>query len=290
MGVRGPPSGPRSNLAHADTGAVRHDLYVKVVTGTDPDRKSHALTLEVLRYVHGHLAAFRQMGLDVRVNRIRSQDLQNAKLVAAMQKRGITRLPALTTPNNVYLGFNEIQDIYDRNVKEFAAVGRRGERAVEGASLEDDLTSFYQDEMTFERAEEDAQEEGIGGEGGDMMDDYRRMMERRERSGAARPKPGGGGRPMPSAPDARRAAPPRGAAHPGRPDNVGSARPVDPEDAEIQETIDRLARDIDDNFRSQAFASGGGDSYDDGEGGGDFQDDLMEAAFYANQSSSDLFQ
>ena len=61
---------------------------------------------------------------------------------------------------------------------------------------------------------------------------------------------------------------------------------MDVEDAEIQETIDRLARDIDDGMRDRAFASGGGDSLDD-DGGADPQDDLMESAYWSNQNPSD---
>jgi len=293
IGVRGAPTGPRADLSRADTSAVQHQLYVKVVTGADPDRKSREITLEVLRYVHSRLPMLQQMGLAVKVNKIRSQDLQNARLVEAMRQRGITRLPALTTPNNVYIGFKEISDIYERNIKEYAAIGNRGERPVEGIVPEDDLDTFYKDEMTFERAEEDAQEAGIG-ESDDMMDSYRRMMERREKSEAGRKRPGA---PSPGWPPAapadardRRAAPPRPAAS-SRPDNVGArpARPapVDPDDAEIQETIDRLARDIDDNVRSKAFAVAGGDSLDD-DGGADIQDDLMERAYYANMSATDV--
>lgn len=293
VGVRGAPTGPRTDLSRADTGAVPHNLYVKVVTAGDPDRKSRELTLQVLQYIHGRLPVFKQMGLAVKVNKIRSQDLQNARLVEAMRRRGIARLPALTTPNNVYIGFKEISTVYELNIKEFSHVGRRGEKPVEGAVPEDDLDSFYADEMTFERAEEDAQETGIG-ESEDMMDAYRRMMERRERSDAGRKgRVGVGGRPTTTVSDDRRAAPPRAPVS-ARPDNIATApprrapapaAPLDPDDAEIQATIDRLAADIDDNLHTRAFASGGGDSLDD-DGGADIQDDLMERAYWGNQSSS----
>jgi hypothetical protein len=290
IGVRGAPTGPRADLSRADTSQVTHNLYVKVVTGADADHKSRDITLGVLKYVHARLPMFARMGLAVKVNKIRSQDLQNPRLVEAMRKRGITRLPALTTPNNVYIGLKEISDIYERNIKEFAAVATRGERPVEGILPEDDLDSFYRDEMTFERADEDAQETGIG-EGDDMMDSYRHMMERREKSESSRrPRQAAGGRPTATTSDAR-AAPPRPASS-ARPDNVAppavrrAPAHMDAEDAEIQETIDRLARDIDDGMRDRAFASGGGDSLDD-DGGADPQDDLMERAYWSNQNPSD---
>ncbi len=54
---------------------------------------------------------------------------------------------------------------------------------------------------------------------------------------------------------------------------------------EINDTIDRLARDIDDDTRARAFSSGGGDSLDD-DGGADVQDDLMERAYWQNMAES----
>ena len=198
---RGAPGGPREVLARgADTGQVAHNLYVKVVTGADADHKSRDITLGALKYVHARLATFAQMGIAVKVNKIRSQDLQDPRLVEAMRKRGITRLPALTTPNNVYIGLKEICDLYERNVKEFAAVAARGERPVEGILPEDDLDSYYREEMSFERADEDAEETGLG-EGDNMMDSYRRMMERRENSESGRrPHHIAGGRLSPAIP------------------------------------------------------------------------------------------
>jgi hypothetical protein len=260
---------------------------VKVVADGDPDRKSRELTLEILQYVHARLPVFKQMGLAVKVNKMRSLDLRDARLVNAMRKRGIKSLPALTTPNNVYHGCREICDLYERNFQEFQAFGRRGEKPVEGVAPEDDLDVFYRDEMTFERAEEDAEETGLG-EADDMMDAYRRVMERRERSEAGR-RPSSRPAKGPSvAADDRRAAPPRPPAS-SRPDNVGMpsrrAAPLDPDDAEIQATIDRLAQDIDDNVHARAFASGGGDSLDGGEGA-DFQDDLMERAYWSSRVDS----
>jgi hypothetical protein len=288
IGVRGAPSGPRADLARADTSQVLHNIYVKVVVGPDPDRKSRDITLQTLKYVHSRLPSFAQMGLAVKVNKITSFDLQNARLVGAMKGRGIVRLPALTTPNGVYLGYSEIVKLYELNLKEFAARDRRGEKAVEGAAPEDALDGYYKDEMTFEAAEEDAQETGLG-EADDMMDSYRLMMQRRETSTAGQRKPSSRAAAAAARPDSR-AAPPRPPAS-TRPDNVGRAprrAPADPDDAEIEATIDRLAQDIDDGVRSKAFSAGGGDSYDD-DGGADVQDDLMERAFYGNQTDSFSF-
>jgi hypothetical protein len=281
-----------------------HQLYVKVVTGSDPDRSSRAITLQTLRYVHDRVKLFLEMGVAIKVNRIRSQDLASPELVAAMKRRGITRLPALTTLNNVYLGLKEIYDLYEKNIREYMAVGRRGEKPVvesAGEVPEDGLASYYNDEMTFERAEEDAQETGMG-EVDDMMDAHRRFMERREASTSSR-RPGKGAqaparREPPPARRGGRSGPPAPSRGPTtRADNIGSGGPVrrppardaplDPDDAEFQATIDRLSQGIDSTMQDEAFASGGGDSLDD-DGGADVQDDLMERAYFTNMSATDM--
>jgi hypothetical protein len=276
----GTPVGQRTN------GQTVHNLYVKVVADGDADRMSRDITITTLKYIHKWLPVFTQMGISIKVNKIRSQDLQNHRLVEAMRKRGLTRLPALMTPNGVYIGLKEISGVYDKNVKEFTAAAAR---PAEGLLPEDDLDNFYRDEMTFERAGEDSQEAGIG-EGDDMMSSYRHMMERRDRPDSHPPRPATG-RPPATTGDApprslHRSLPPPHAG--GRPDNIAPPRRQranNDEDAEIQETIDRLARDIDDGTRGLAFSQSGGDSLDD-EGGADPQDDLMERAYWGNQSES----
>ena len=83
----------------------------------------------------------------------------------------------------------------------------------------------------------------------------------------------------PARPADHGARPARPADHGARFDNVGA--PHDDEDDEIQDTIDRLSRDIDDGMRSRAFKGGGGDSLDDE--GDDPQDDLMESAYWSGR-------
>jgi hypothetical protein len=273
---------------------------VKVVTGEDADAKSRGFTLEVLQYVHAHLARLTDMGLAVRVVKVTSRQLRDERVRAAMRARSIARLPALVTPNGVYLGFQEISSLYERNFAAYEAIARRGDQPVVGEAPTDELEDYYRSEMTLERARADDKDDDAFGEGGDMMDSYRRMMERREtsdrghkpktRAGAAAP----GAAPRAEAGAARgagRTAPPRTSGS-GRPDNIagaaqGGARgpPVDDEEAEIQHTIDRLARDIDDNLREAAFSSGGGDSYDD-DGSPDPQDDLMEQAYWSRAADT----
>lgn len=207
---------------------VAHNLYVKVVTGADADHKSSSITVDVLKYIQTRLPALRSMGISVRVNTVRSQDLQNPRLVEAMRKRGITRLPALATPNDVYIGLKEITGVYERNLRAFAEADSRERPDGEEEAGDDALDSFYRDEMSFERADEDVEEAGLG-EGDNMMDSYRHMMERRESSSERRPgRPGAGAAagPAPRGPRPGAAPRPPGAAPrpPARPGPTTSPR------------------------------------------------------------------
>ncbi len=258
-------------------GGVLHNLFVQIVDPhiTDPAAlKGRQLTLQALQYIHNRIKTFATMGIKVKVNKIRKTDLANPRLVAAMKKKGITRLPALVTPNNIYIGNREIMDVYEKNVKEFEAWGRRDEKQVSGLGPEDELRDFYAEEMTFDRAAHDQDNGETMGETTDMMDSYRHMMMRRDESAKNR----GGGR----APPASLPAEYRGAA-PSRPDNVSLNPDNDPDTAML---IERLSADIDSQTFDQAFSGGGGDTHDPSDHTGTAQDDLMEAAFYSNQGTS----
>jgi hypothetical protein len=280
-------SAPRQQRSSG--GAVLHNLFVQIVDPHTTDaaaQKGRQLTLQALQYIHSRLQVLATMGIKVRVNKIRKSDLANPRLVAAMKKEGITRLPALVTPNNVYVGNREIMDVYEKNVKEFEAWNRRDEKKVSGLAPEDDLRSFYAEEMTFERAAHDQDGAETMGETSDMMDSYRKMMVRREQSAKHRTP----GRPAPaSLPAEHQGAPAslpaeyQGAPAPRRADNVSLNPENDPDTAML---IDRLAADIDSQTFDQAFSGGGGDTHDSSDRTGSAQDDLMEAAFWANQDTS----
>ena len=190
------PYGTRAGArVPADVDSTVHTIYVKV--GAD-DAKNREITLELLKYIHSQKPTFAQMGLAVKISKVRSQDLQAPRLVEAMRERGITRLPALVTPKNVFIGLKAIVDVYEQNIKEFDAVLRRREPpgAKKDEDDEDDLTNYYRGEMESERDDADDDEKGIG-EGGSMMDSYRQMMEHRENSGRGRPRPRPPPRPPP---------------------------------------------------------------------------------------------
>lgn len=279
--VSGPPS---------DTGPVVHNLYVLVVGGNAAapnDRKSRELTLAILKYIHDRLPIFTKMGVNIRVHKVNKSDLRNARLVEAMKRRGISSLPALVTPNNTYIGNRSIGEVYEKNIAEYQAFLRQDTEAPTGIAQEDDdLSNFYRSEMTFEKAEIDdglGNDEGGIGEGSDMMDAYRQMMERRE---TRETKGSGRGQTAPPKRGSAPAPPKRGGAPApaGRPDNV-APRARGTGDSMMDSLIDRMAGDIDAQTFEDAFTGGGGDSLDL-DGGTNAQDDLMEKAYWANQELS----
>lgn len=262
--VRG-PAGP------AGSGKTVHNLYVLVVDGgakSPSDEKSRELTLAILRYVHDRVPVFNQMGVQVRVHRVKKRDLANPRLVEALKRRGITSLPALVSPNNTYVGNRGIGEVYEKNIADYHRHMGRGE-APSGTSGggdggdDDALASFYRNELAVATSEGEGG--GLGGEealgdsgaeGGDMMDTYRSMMQRRDSPAAP-----GRGQEAPAG-ESRRRAPSTAR----RGDNISapSAPSAPYEDA-----------------------APAGDSLDDIDGkAGGAADDIMEEAYWANQELS----
>ena len=247
------------------SGLIIHNLYVLVVGGPahgPNDQKSRDLTFAILEYIRDHIPIFTEMGIKVRVHKIKKSDLSNPQLVQAMKSRGITSLPALTTPNNTYVGNRLIEDVYEHNIQEYKAWKRQGIEEHAGIAPEDDLVSFYRSEMSAERAAEDNDrgEDSIG-EGGDILDSYRVAMQRRE---SRNPRTSGGPVAPTREPSTHIARPPR------RPNNISSGSS---NDTMAGQTF------------GQAFTSEDIDS-EEIDTGGSSQDDLMENAYWTNQESS----
>ncbi len=302
-----PPPPPPTPTPSLDTDDPVHHIYVKVDPAGEraADQVSRELTLRLLQYIHDKLPVIREMGVAVRVEKLTPDLLANRSVFDALLAKGITRLPALKTPENVYLGIDPIVGVYDENIRMFLAERRRGDRppATSDAIDEDPLEAMYRDEMTLERAEKDRTfeaENGFEDGASDMMEAHRMMLERRDKSSAGRRRPQSGGGPSPfedggtprrSAP--RREEPPHAITRPpsSRGDNVGSgsrARPVrDPsDDGDITDTIDRLAREIDSGTLNRAYSTQpGGDGLED-DSAGDDRDAIMEAKYWANQQET----
>jgi hypothetical protein len=271
---------------------VAHDLYVhtaRAAAGEAP-RRARESSLEVLHYVDARLPVFRQMRLVVRVHRVRPEDLRHPRLKAALAGRGVTSLPALVTPNNIYLGVAAIGEVYEKNCREFSRweAARNRRRPAPPLAPEDEVARFHRMEMGGGDGEETVgagpmeDDDDAMGEGGGLMDNYRAMMS--ARSGA--PSGGQGGRGSRAA-----AVPSQGSARapppiPPRADNLG---PGGSAEDDFPGFLARLG--------GGGAAPRGGDGGDGGDGGGDegddgamggtsAQDDLMERAYWGNMEET----
>jgi hypothetical protein len=122
-----------------------HNLFV---LDEKVSQKSRQCTLEILNYIVSIRPYFDQFGIQIKVNKIRSIDLANPRLIDAMKVKKITELPALITPNNVYLGVTGIKNLYEQNIREY-------EKLSQDDNPESDLQSYYAKEMTLERVAQD---------------------------------------------------------------------------------------------------------------------------------------
>ena len=263
------------------TGEIVHTLFALRVS-REEDPAAHRMTMEVLGFLQTHAAAIRELGLHVKTKLITKESLV-PEVREAFRRRGITNLPALVShDDSVYLGVKEITDIYTRNFRESDARGRRGDREVAGHMDEDesDLDRMYRAEMREDRIDKDRDDDDLGEGRGDFAAQATAFMERRMKATDER-----AGR-KPAAAPAKPAAGTRTAAP--RRDNVAAApvrrRPINDEDDDDLDLIDRLAQDIDDDTRGRAMA--GGTAYDDDEGDG-AADEMMERAFYGRSAISD---
>ena len=258
-----------------------HSLYVQAA---DADNEA---TLGVLQFIVRHISVIRQMGVKLRAHKISAADLQDDRLVAALQKRGVTRLPALVTPNQAYQGAQTIIELYQRNIKEFSAQRTPNPRARPTAPT--DLDSFFHQEMHGSDGNVDLQDDDGMGEGSNMMDTYRQMVARREGGVAGPPRPHA---PRRNPDEAPRAPPKMG----GRPDNVRD------DGDDIQDTVDQLARNVrgppargppargpppppPPPTRGPPPTQGPPPQFDDEEEHNP-QDDIMERAYLANMEDS----
>ena len=250
---------------------VTHHLFVFVAAEAacgPKNLKSRELSLAILTYVRDRVALFAEMGVRVQVTKITKKNLDNPRFVRTIRARGISSLPALATPNKIFIGNSAIEDVYERNIRDFEVWKRRAG----DATPEDSLASFYQDEMSIKEADDDGDDDESVGEGGNMMNAYRLMMQKREKRDGAAKRDRRSSSVARLAPAPRDGVSSRALRSPRRPDNVAQDR-----------------RQTDDG---PVFPPAGpADRLYEDEGPKDFgsssQDDLMEKAYWANQEFSD---
>jgi hypothetical protein len=163
---------------------MSHTVYVKVeAAGTAAARREP--TLRVLRYIKQNLDTLKKMGISIRVQRIRDEDVKDERVVSLMKSKGISRLPALSTAKNTYTGAQEIIGLYQKNIASFTK--KRAPAPVQKTS---DVATYMQNVMDGPEDDDD----GLGEGSENMMDTYRQTISRREtqappRSGNLRTTP-----------------------------------------------------------------------------------------------------
>jgi hypothetical protein len=242
---------------------VNHRIFV-VVHGS-PD--ATASTIKILQFLAHCKPWFDEGNIRIDVQKVEGRLLANPRLVDSMARNGITILPALKTPNNVYLGVKSISDAYTRVVKSMQAqkaasprrsktleaMTRRGEDALGGAT-EDDIYSRWAHNSIND--DSNASEGGIGGEEDtqDMMSKFQEMTKKRAKSAQSRK--------------------PSQAAFLDKDNQI-----------EDEKLIDRLIKTtvsgpVDEETLKRAYAGG--------EGSGDAAEDAACAAYWSNQAETNI--
>jgi len=224
---------------------VLHTLYVSTGGADAPGSTAPgstaalATTLVVLRFIANNIKPINEMGITIKVVKIQPEALKNQRLIASMAARGITRLPALVTPKQVYIGTRAITDLYSKNIKSMreASAPRPPPPAPREPRAPTDVDSSFNQERhgksgghsrggNIDLSDDDDE---MGGGGKDMMDTYRQQVARRDGSSGP-PRPQTAARNHKNSP----------ASQENRDDNVRNE-----DEDEIQNTISRLSRDVD---------------------------------------------
>jgi len=180
-----------------------HNLFV-ICGGT---QAATASTIRILQFVAHVKPWLAKIGVSVDVHKITPQMLRDARLVSALQAKGLTEFPAVKTPRRQFVGVPQITRAYAMVVQDYKrmsqakgqeepetylADARRGMAASGGASAEDIYRDYYARELTFTAAETDQGDEGMTDDNADsMMSKVRDMMQKRTVIDDARTKRSG---------------------------------------------------------------------------------------------------
>ena len=172
-------------------------LYVVVTSPRPAGSAEQTLkdsNLKVLRYVAQRLGLLREMGVTVRVQRIKKSDLSRPEVLEALRRKNVRSFPCLSTTNGAHTGPREIIDFYehwigkyDEFLKASSAPARRQAKAAEYDG--DDLRQYYAEEMGAANQNGESDEEDSMNGGWDPSAAMRKMEERRGSKSQKSPAP-----------------------------------------------------------------------------------------------------
>lgn len=221
---------------------MRHNLYVKVAN----DSLSYQLTLEILQYVQKNMNILKKMEVELHVVKLTFDELENTAVQQSLLQRGITKLPALTTSQNIYLGNTEIINIYEKNIKDYLAATSAPQSKNNIHEEDDDfLDSFMKKEINTKENDYAGDDDMNDSSGSSLMQDYQRKMDQRKNMMPAMPNQQPHQPQMPPQPQPRQQ-------QQQQPQPQHQQRQPPPQSSQandIEETLKKLQNDIDNNLQ-----------------------------------------
>ena len=217
---------------------MRHNLYVKVAN----DSLSYQLTLEILQYVQKNINILKKMEVELHVVKLTFDELENTAVQQSLLQRGITKLPALTTSQNIYLGNTEIINIYEKNIKDYLAATSAPQSNNIIQEDDDFLDSFMKKEINAKENDYAGDDDMNDSSGSSLMQDYQRKMDQRKNMMPAMPN-----QPQQQQPQQQPRQPQPRQPQPRQPQQ--QPPPQSSQANDIEETLKKLQNDIDNNLQ-----------------------------------------
>ena len=181
----------------------QHNLYIRTSKSSSYSRRHRILTLNLLKFISSNISYFRGMDVKIKIIKLSDTASKNTKIRKLLEKKKVTRLPALVTSSSTYIGCEDIKKMYQHNVNNWINYKRQAEIALDtpdrppvsidespsdaqAADDENMLKEYYENEMVMEDDGDgnDDEHEEINGSG-NMLSQYRKMMTTRDKT---RPK------------------------------------------------------------------------------------------------------
>lgn len=138
---------------------TKFKLFVEDSKQKDRRRTS----IDILMYIYNNIESINSMGVYIDIVKIH-EDSIDKKLFKELQKKGITRMPALLADGKRFVGSKKIKELFNNNMSEFSEYmqAENAELSVGeyGFSGDNNLSSYWQEEMS-NMSQEETEDNGI---------------------------------------------------------------------------------------------------------------------------------